>query len=616
MTTSGSRVADAMQGVGVESGRSVASGMKAGDDPDKGYTDLYKLNQVWYRTPPQLSLVSKRTILQNQAQRYNYTNPVQDVITFIFNSGEYYVNMNTSYLYFEIGYNNPAQYAQLMAYISQGNIMTIFDEIVFMSSSGTEVNREQQKGLHAASTFRYTHDQQYMDTYGQVQGAPLGSYSQIYNGHGPTQDNPGIPGLGVGGATLPTGDAGGRGMRGYGLHNINAQICAVPQTNTLTLGYAGFIVPMDQLLGCFKPYMNCLMPAGLLAGGRLEMRLKQPTEFLQIAGPNTPNATFTGSCTNLLKDLVTYLTVNKIYINFDAFQLSDAVIKRLVEVAATSEGLTLMFDTYDYTPTPAVTTGTVEAQVTQARSRIVRSWCVLRDDAQVNNPYVNSLCSEAATRRICQAVLPGQAVMTGTAGDTSGSQGICNLISTSATSPSAFTVAYNTKYTQLPASSNLDSKNPSGSAWGVPVVGSYQAQLGSLFFPQQPLTTLKEYYTNALYVWCKSQNDNKDNCSVSYEDFLGGTGWNWATNTFTPQQPNIAAGPWVGPYGCAIYGMLAEKSSILQLSGLPIANSRLLRHKFYINTAPISGTTRTINVFTQFTRQLKVFLGGRVVVRE
>lgn len=624
MTTAGTRAKDAMQGVGVESGRSMASGLKSQDDPDKGYTELYKLNQVWYRTPPQLSLASKRTGLINQAQRYNYTNPTQDVITFIFNSGEYYVNPKTSYLYFEIGYNSQVAFSQVQAYISQGNIMSIFDEIVFMSSSGTEINREQNKGLNSAAKWRWTHDQQYIDTYGQVQGAALGPYSRIYDGNGPSGQNPNLPGLGPGGATLPKGGTGGRAFFGYGLHNINS----MPNLSTASgllpftgLGYASFIIPLNQILGCFMPYMDCLLPAGLLAGGRLEMRLKNPLEFLQITVPTSPVATSTAALASMVANSSSALTINKIYINFDAFQLSDAVIKRLVEVAATSEGLTMMFDTYDYTPTPQVGTGVAEASVTQARSRIVRSWCMLRENANETNPYVNSLASEAAVIRTTQSILPGQAATGAPSADYV--PGGMNTMLITATTGVADAVAnyvgeYVTLKTPFPADPNFLANQ---TVWGQPVVATYQAQLGSLFFPQQPITTTAEQYTNALFMFCKSQIDQKDNCAVTYEDFLGGRGINSSATTspwapIIPTQANAIVAPIVFPYGCALYGMLAEKSSILQLSGLPISNSRLLRHKFTITFPTQSGSPRTIHVFTEYTRVIKVFLGGRVVVRE
>lgn len=633
MSDSDSRISGAMQAVGVESGRATTSASKNQGDQEQGYSELYKLNQIWYRTPPQLSIVSKRTILQNMAQRVNYTQPTSDVITFIFNSGEYYVNMSTSYLYLELGFKAGANAGQagdwdgIMAYISQGNICSMFDEIVFTSASGTEINREQNKGLYAATTFRYCKDQQYMDTYGQAQGAPLGSYSSIYDACGPTADNIISPGL-MAGNILPKGGPAMAYCK-KGLHNLNIQPIAAGggvSNASRAQGYPSFIIPMDQILGFFKPYMNVLVPAGALAGGRLELRLKSPTEWIQscaslIAGVAGGLPAGQGvNMANFIANIQNSLIINKIYICFDAFQLNDAVLKRLVQIASGPDGLTMMFDTFDFTPTPSTTTGVVEAQVTQARSRIVWSICVLRDDAVVNNPYVNSLAAEAAMARVCQSVQANQTATNGVLESNVLANGFLQIRSTSSAQPptanflTGGTVELIHDQCPLPA----DTMENGQTVFNQQIVNSYQCQLGSLFFPQQPLSTIKEFYNNALYVMGKSQADSKDNCSVSYEDFCGGRGFGYAQNSaanYAPVIPIFAA-TIVFPYGCAIYGMLAEKSSILGLSGLPIANARLLRHKFVIGLPTKSGANRTINVFTKFTRVCKVFLGGRVVIRE
>lgn len=631
----------ASRAVGVESGRATSSAVKNQTDPDQGYTDLYKLNQIWYRMPPQLSLVSKRTLLQNQAQRSMYTNPMNDTIVFIFNTGEFYVNMSQSYMYLQLGYNNQTNFNNVMAYVSQGNILDLFEEVVFTSSSGTEVCRELNKGLHNASSYRYKHNQEYINTYGQVQAAPLGKYWYIHQNCAPTNDSPSLNGIGLGGVVFPHGDVGGRSFWGYGLHNLNTT--TIPSSSIVSQGTFSCIIPMEQILGCFKTYMNVLTPAGFLAGGRLEIRLKNMNEGLQFVTQPAYDSTYlTTASTALLPNVNSAFTINQIYIQFDAFQMNDAVLKRLVQIAAGTEGLTMMFDTFDYAPTGAVTNGAVEAQVTQARSRMVRSWVVCIDDQNRNNPYINSFASEPAILRITGGILPGQPATSinfttgGAAGTTStavsgnvkGTSYVLSLEqwSTSAVSSSTTTPALLTVIPALPADNSLTRTSFTQTSWGTPLVSSFQTQLGSLFFPQQPLTTPKEYYTNALYMWCKSQNDPKDNCAVEYEDFLGGSGYGLTTGTpsTTVVDPYATGtgsiytgiGNWVAPYGCAVYGMIAEKSSILQLSGLPISNARLLRHKFTFAYPPQSGTTRTLHTYTQYTRVNKVFLGGRIVIRE
>src|SRR5690349_23426207 len=77
MSDSDSKLGSAITGISVESKKGIASAMKtAGTDNKEGsYSELYKLNQVWYATPPSLSIVSKRTLVRNQFQRTSYTSP-------------------------------------------------------------------------------------------------------------------------------------------------------------------------------------------------------------------------------------------------------------------------------------------------------------------------------------------------------------------------------------------------------------------------------------------------------------------------------------------------------------------------------------------------------------
>lgn len=691
------KVTGAIQGIAAESGKATGSAMKGNGMGDEGgLTELYKVNQIWFRLPPSLSLVAKRTQIVNQFQKTSYN--LSDQLTCIFNSGEYYASMSTGWFVFEVGWNTPASYAGVQALISQGNLATLIEEVVFMSASGTEVCREQNKGLKEAFTFRYCHNQEYINTYGQVQGAPMGSYSRIYDGVAPTFDygfQPGVPVVAAGAAgtyllpiagTINTTDArvfnygapataldvgavtfprsGTRAMEfyGYGLHNINTYDVKDATGATKNLGYATFLIPMNQILGLFNPYLAALTPAGLLAGGRLDIRLKNTQESIQfVSWAQTAASADAGTVAAVqhnpnLNQLITdynKFTVNKVYCLLDAYQMQDSVLRRLNQIAAGQDGLSIMFDTYDYASAMFSGAGQVEAQVNQARSRIIRSFCIIRDTANIMNPYINSFSAEAAINRVAGLIGPGQtqialvtpATTAGSLTPIGGVGGIQELLSigttagaqvgnTSPSKPAAITII-----PYLPA-------DPSGSGsyninFGAPIVSSYQAQLGSLFFPQQPLTTPQEQYANALYLWGVSMADKDKNCSVSYQDFLGGLGYGLyglstmgnlstngtpvnpydynPTNTATAPANNLGSvgyGKWVAPYGMAIYGMLAEKNQTLQLSGLPISNARLLRHRITFAIGPQSGTSRTIAVITYYTRVAKIFLGGRVVVRE
>jgi hypothetical protein len=356
-----------------------------------------------------------------------------------------------------------------------------------------------------------------------------------------------------------------------------------------------FIVPLCDVLGMFCPYMNALVPSQALAGGRLELRFKDMSEALVATGPvfSAPaepgDTVFSGPSTANARTFLNQLQIYNIYFLLDSFQLNEGTLSRLNEVAAGNEGLSLMFDTWDWTQTP-LASNSGEAQVSQARSRIIRSFCVIRDQQARTNPFANSLASEAAVNR-----------------------------------PWGATKEYN-----LSA--------PTGGGYRL-LVNTYQAQLGSLYFPQQPLSTLEEYVMNAYYTFSRDYVDPCETNSVSLSDFMGANGQNmYNINTGDILPPVVASQytalvdptlftnvkrtfmdyppPWAINWGSSTYGFLAERSQLLQLSGLPISNARLLRHRFVLNYDAAGKHGRYIDCFTEYTRVMKVFLGGRIVMRE
>lgn len=668
MSEADSRLGASMQSIAAESGKSYGAVKGGGGGDEGGMNDLYKVNQIYFRMLPTLSLVAKRTLLVNFAQKTSYTG-VNDTIVFNFNTGEFYISATSSYMYIQCGYNSPTAYSQAKALLATGNIISLFEEVTFTSASGTEICRELNKGLNHAITYRYNNSQEYIDTIGAIQGAPVGAFSRIHDGvtsvRGTVKATYSLAAMfpclgGAEGCVLPRSGPASIAEFGIGCTNLNVystgvdvgSVLAPDPTACTNIQLLEFCVPLDQLLGLFKPYLGTLFPAGALSGGRLEIRMKNTAESLQFIAPaaeipiDGPPATV-GFNTNL-KALVnasnTSFQIANTYLVLDAFQLQDNVLKRLNQVAAGQDGLTVLFDTYDQVVTSFPGTGTVECQVQQARSRIVRSWCVVRDNQQITNPYVNSLCSEAGQRRVCAKVQYGATVPTAfrpadTAGGGTGatcpkgfggglSYSMLLATGTAANTPTlvvtpntAGNLGTMTVFEKQPALPDdpFIADNP----YGQPTVSSYQANLGALYFPQQPISTLVEHYQNALYMWGKGIPDKDNTCSVTYEDFKGGLG-NHVRNSTTPflnVDPTIQTNigdpllQWVAPYGLAVYGFLAEKSQALQLSGLPISNARLLRHRLTF-TQPSSSGIRQITTFTQFSRVMKTFLGGRVVVRE
>lgn len=573
-----------------QSAKAMASAEKRSESKESGKDELFKLNQLWYKMPPSLSLVSKRCLTKGYFQQSSYPNASGKVLQCIVNTGEFYVNPRTSYLVIRCGINRAAVTGlpptkSAHALLGQGDITSIFQETYFTAASGTEVCREQEKHLCNAVIGRQMLSQDYLDTQGELSGWPGDTLRKCFDLKGwggdlngktddtaPQKAGEYFPLRNTSYSSLRPDDRKTPETVKYGTTTGAVDVSYDPAnvtqgpTEPLT-----FIVPVHRLWACFNPYMSVLFPAPALAGATLTLRVADLTRVLIATGYDLG----VGG-TALAEAFVNSFNIDEIFFLWDSFQLNDSVLKRLNDISQGTEGLSVMFDAWDHASTAASST-VVEAQISQAKSRIIRSVCILRDQGETVNIWANKLASEAAIKR------------------TSG------LINT------------------------WDSKN------FFPVVSTYQAQLGSLYFPQQPLQSPEECLMNAYYVFCKCTMDESDSSSLSKDDFLGATGINhfdegkivnpntgeWdvtAAERLVPLPANQP--PWSMNWGLATYGFIAERSQLLQLTGLPISNARLLRHKFQFNYMPESGQPRQIDTFTQYTRVMKVFYGGRVVMRE
>lgn len=581
---------EATTGAAIESNKSMLAATR-GEKMD-GKDELMKLNQLWYRIPPSLSLVSKRTLTKSFFQQQQYPKISTRQIVMTINTGEFYISAPTSFLVLTVGINKDvacfdnkgaatvAGDNSAYALLGQGDILNLVDEVLFQSASGTEIARETEKGLCNALINRAMLSQEFLNTAGELSGFPGGTLRDCYDAKGWGGNSSTDPALypirnttyfDLTSSTTPTA-----GTTSYGTTTGSVDLAYSIDAKENPSGPKTFIVPMRRVLSCFAPYMNALFPAAALAGGVLTIRFKNATESLIAAGSwfGTTASTAVTRANSFLDNLA----ILDCYILWDSFQLNDSVLKRLNEISASKTGLSVMFDCWDWSQTNTATL-TTEAQVSQARSIISRSLCVVRDQAQRTNPFANSLASEAAISR---------------------------------------ETGYDNQY--------IDGKSVQ------PIVAQYQAQLGSLYFPQQPLESPEEMCMNLYYVLNKNYVDCQDLTCVTKDDFYGARGKGQYTGTYptvTPQSPSFGTysgdptiytksnlRPFCQNWGNALYGFIAERSQLLQLTGLPISNARLLRHKFTFNLPTTSGSPRIIDVFTQYARVMKVFLGGRVVMRE
>lgn len=585
--SAGEAIDGGMRSVAVDSGRAMSSAAK-GAGKDTGSNELYKMNQVFYRAIPSLTTVQKRMLIRSNFQLNAYQNLQNQTIQCVLNTGELFCNGNQSFLVLQMGVPLPAGLVDtpkgydLHAMLGPGGALSVLDEAWLVSASGTELAHEQNKGLQISHYLYNTQTNEYYRRNGIIEGLPDSNVSNLLSGRGYCRYDQGAA-AGVAGPIQSRSGAYQSGgvdddvTAGGLLQTIRNPILTEQgavdisfNPNALARGRnqgqaPTFVIPLTHLLGCFNPYLRVLIPNAMLAGATLFLRFKNQAEPLTITGCGVRANAADNDAARLTyaQNFANQLQIYSIYILWDAYQMNDSVVKKINEISGSPNGLTYMYDTQDWTSTPAPGIGFVEAQVSQAKTRIKHSFAVVRDNAALTNPFIFSMCSEGVSTR------------------TIGPYAIQNEVDT------------------FPLT-----------------VNSYQAILGSLYFPQQPLTTLAEYYMNQLYTFRRTWQNPEDNHIMSKEDFAGAQGPAGAMyNAGVARSPTQNTG-FCFPYGMGVFGFTAERSCLLQLTGQTISNARLLRHRFNFTVAPISGTSRIIDVFTTFTRQAKIFLGGRVVVRE
>lgn len=579
----GEGVDTAIRQASVDSGRAMSSAAK-GAGGDTASNELYKLNQVFYRSIPSVSTVKTRNLQRQNFQLTGYQGLQQQTIQCIFNTGENFVNPRQSFLFLQLGIPlvtvATTKGDDVHAFFGPGGAGSIIDEIWLQSASGTEICREQNKGLNLTHYLINNLQPDYYRRNGSQEGLCGPNLSDTFSGRGYCRNTGGLGTFFEGSAAIQNksgvyASGGTSAVVGGPLNVITPSVITEQGAVDITFfpnGGTGrsagaapwFAIPLNHLLGCFDPYMNVLIPGIALAGATLTIRIKNLAEPLIITGSGIEvNGGATPALqTTYARAIANTAEIYQIYMMMDCYQMNDAIVKKINQISASPNGLTMMFDTWDWSSTSTTNTA-VEAQVSQARSRISMSYCVVRDATAATNPFIPSLLSEGASSRLVGPGTVDQDVMT----------------------------------TATP-----------------PIVDTYQAILGNLYFPQQPIQNLQEAYINHLYMFGKNFRDERDLSTVSFQDFCGARGQFYIA-AGVPQPPSTNVG-WCFPYGAALYGLTAERSELLQLTGLTLSNARLLRHRFNFSGAAIGGAGRQIDVFTNFTRQMKIYLGGRIIMKE
>ncbi len=273
-------------------------------------------NKLVYSFPPSLGVCKSRSLVKNVAPSTSY-NDGQLMVIHI-NSGDTYVNPQTSYISFQGGWVSgvaPPGDAKTNAYFGTGSAANFFNSVTLTSASGVEIERVESANLCAV----------FMD---RVMGNL--SQNQLWT---------------VAGASGYT----------YGFDSVDRKISgSVPgaaawgQTTAL-LPY--WTVPLGTVLGLFKA--SKLIPPYLLSGARIEFQLETALNALQYTSTTTVTAP-------------TFQIVNPA-LNLDCYILEDAVQLALQKIAA-KDGLVFAYNTVDVTNIDIVGSGTVEVDCRKAVS--------------------------------------------------------------------------------------------------------------------------------------------------------------------------------------------------------------------------------------------------------
>ena len=152
--------------------------------------------------------------------------------------------------------------------------------------------------------------------------------------------------------------------------------------------------------------------------------------------------------------------------------------------------------------------------------------------------------------------------------------------------------------TQATLYTNPIAESFASEAWDI---NQYQWQLGSLYFPQQPIKTrtgaaagaCPESYAHALDCFDKLQPNSRPPMCRLYADATSGTN----TLMYERHAFNDAA---------STLGVTLERSSLFQLSGIPINNSRVLSFQGQF----ANSRNRNVTIFLKYVKLARVFLNN------
>jgi len=515
---------------------------------------MLAVNDLTYLLEPDLSVAVGVTHKNHFFQSTDYTSSQRAVC--ILNSGADYIDTRDSYLQFDL-----TTAAKGKGYFgAQGSVLNIIKTITVSTRSGDEISRivDCNRLNNMINSYRY--DNQWMSTVGQ----------SIAAGSSHISPDP----------------------------LASATYVAKPTT---------YCIPL-YLLSDFFGYGR-LLPSMIMSGLRIEIEFESSDHvFIHSANVQTTTLDPRYGAARLLSDasdgvqlttgaanLGEYQVLRPQFV-LKSVQLTDATQRALNEMSATN-GLEIVYTDFERTETQFDGAGNKHVEVRKACSRALQAYARIRvsDPMELGKNYEHMLQTTGLYGPEVGAVVSDHHCTSG----------------------------YTAKHFDSFASEPLSQ------------VSSYQWQLGSLYFPQQPvkgeigevatagycqsLIAMGKWGVNKPRTHCQLHSNTpaitKDLESITPayprktivlnnpNQFVRGHDLNMQ-QLYEPVMPQAQPGTFTSYGQTWVVGL--ERSSMFELAGVPINNSRVLALRFEVQNS----VKRTVDVYLKYVKLARVFLNN------
>lgn len=355
-------------------------------------------------------------------------------------------------------------------------------------------------------------------------------------------------------------------------------------------------IPMYVLAPLFG--YGRLMPSMLMSGMRIEINWAKPSQAYQLFTTTKamrPAAAATPSKTTFMDADSSYRIVNPQFV-LSSIQLSDSIQRALNELSATN-GLEIVYTDYAHTPFYGSNDLTViNTEIRKSCSRALKAFARVRSVGYNSVPFPLNTAGDAALPLVLDVThpIPG---------------GVPNGI-------------------------GLESGNDSFRSERVFPFMEYQWQLGSLYFPQQPVSggggndnvvTARRCSVSSYAHLLEAVDKFHDNAAVfnSFRGMVAGGG----ENTYYTRHVNdvIAEGDRGEGHGFngsqTTIAVTLERSTMFNLAGVPVNNSRVLalrakltpdNTEYRTNYPGIQSEIlkRSLDIFLKYVKLARVFLNN------